>query len=106
MYKRQVLDFAAEHRETCAVLFNSSEASGFIQALQQLICQGSEPLVKTWFRPQDERLTDYLLNFLAWGLIGLLKEWFDQDMALARDELMASAQCMVEGAAVSLFPRN
>ncbi|MCI8809835.1 MAG: TetR/AcrR family transcriptional regulator [Oscillibacter sp.] len=101
-----VLDFAAEHRETCAVLFNSSEASGFIQALQQLICQGSEPLVKTWFRPQDERLTDYLLNFLAWGLIGLLKEWFDQDMALARDELMASAQCMVEGAAVSLFPRN
>lgn len=100
-----VLDFVVEHRETCTVLFGSSEASGFIQALQQLIHQNGAPLVKTWFQPQDQRLTDYLLNFLAWGLIGLLKEWFDQDMALPRGELMASAQRMAEGAAASLFPR-
>lgn len=100
-----VLDFVVEHRETCTVLFDSSEASGFIQALQHLIHQNGAPLVKTWFQPQDQRLTDYLLNFLAWGLIGLLKEWFDQDMTLPRGELMASAQRMAEGAAASLFPR-
>ncbi|MCI8573397.1 MAG: TetR/AcrR family transcriptional regulator [Oscillibacter sp.] len=100
-----VLDFVAGRRETCAVLFNSSEASGFIQALQQLICQNGAPLVKTWFHPQDPRLTGYLLNFLAWGLIGLLKEWFDQDMTLSQAELTAAAQRMAEGAAANLFQR-
>lgn len=100
-----VLEFVAQHRDTCTVLFNSSEASGFIQALQQLIRRNGGTLVKTWFHTRDPRLTDYLLNFLAWGLIGLLKEWFDQDMALPRADLMAAAQHMSEGAAASLFPR-
>ena len=66
-----VLDFAVEHREICAVLFASSEATGFIQSLQQLVHKNGEPLVKTWFNPQDPRLTDYLLKFLSWGFIGL-----------------------------------
>lgn len=100
-----VLDFVAENRETCSVLFSSSEASGFFQSIQQLVHKNGAPLVKTWFQPQDPQLTDYLLNFLAWGLIGLLREWFAQDMALPREELLAAAQRMADGAASSLFPR-
>ena len=101
-----VLDFAVEHRETCTILFASSEASGFLQSLQQLVHENGAPLVKTWFHPEDPRLADYLLNFLAWGFIGLLKEWFDQDMALPRAELLSAAQHMADGTAVGLFPRS
>lgn len=101
-----VLDFAVEHRETCAILFNGSEASGFFQALQRLVHENGAPLVKAWFHPRDPRLTDYLLNFLAWGFIGLLKEWFDQGMSLPRGELLDAAQRMAEGAATGLFPRE
>lgn len=98
-----VLDFAVEHRETCAVLFASSEASGFFQAIQQLVHENGAPLVRTWFRPADPRLTDYLLNFLAWGFIGLLAEWFEKDMALPKAELLAAAQRMADSAAAGLF---
>ena len=98
-----VLDFVIEHRETCAVLFTSSEASGFFQSLQQLVHKNGAPLVRTWFQDADRRLTDYLLNFLAWGFIGLLKEWFDQDMALPKGELLSAAQRMADGAAARLF---
>nr|WP_325211596.1 TetR-like C-terminal domain-containing protein [uncultured Oscillibacter sp.] len=101
-----VLDFAVEHRETCAVLFASSEASGFFQAIQQLVHKNGAPLVRTWFRPEDPRLTDYLLNFLAWGFIGLLAEWFEKDMALPKAELLAAAQRMADSAAAGLFPRE
>ena len=101
-----VLDFAVEHRETCAVLFASSEASGFFQSLQQLVHQNGAPLVRTWFRPADPRLTDYLLNFLAWGFIGLLTEWFEKDMALPKAELLSAAQRMADGAAAGLFERR
>lgn len=101
-----VLDFAIEHRETCAVLFASSEASGFFQSIQQLVQENGAPLVRTWFRPADPRLTDYLLNFLAWGFIGLLSEWFEKGMALPKAELLSAAQRMTDGAAAALFPRE
>ena len=98
-----VLDFLVEHRETCAVLFASSEASGFFQSLQRLVHENGAPLVKTWFHPEDPRLTDYLLNFLAWGFIGLLTEWFEKDMALPKAELLSAAQRLADGSAARLF---
>lgn len=98
-----VLDFLVERREICAVLFASSEASGFFQSLQHLVHENGAPLVKTWFHPEDPRLTDYLLNFLAWGFIGLLAEWFEKDMALPKAELLTAAQRVADGAAAGLF---
>jgi len=99
-----VLDFAVEHWDTCAVLFSSSEASGFFQAIQQLVHENGAPLVKAWYHPADPRLTEYLLNFLAWGFIGLLSEWFEKGMALPKAELLSAAQRMSDGAAAGLFP--
>lgn len=101
-----VLDFAVEHRETCAVLFASSEASGFFQAIQQLVHENGAPLIRTWFRAADPHLTDYLLNFLAWGFIGLLAQWFESGMALPQAELLSAAQRMADSAAAGLFPRE
>ena len=101
-----VLDFVVERREICEILFAGREASGFLQALQQLIRKNGAPLVETWFHPQDHTLTDYLLNFLTWGFIGLLREWFAQDMALPREELLATGQRLADGAAAGLFPRD
>ena len=98
-----VLDFAVEHRETCTILFASSEASGFFQSIQRLVHENGAPLVRTWFQPEDPRLTDYLLNFLAWGFIGLLAEWFEKDMALPKAELLAAAQRMADSASAGLF---
>ena len=95
-----------EHREVCAVLFTSSEASGFFQAIQRLVHKNGTPLVRAWFSPADPRQTDYLLNFLAWGFIGLLAEWFEKDMALPKAELLAAAQRMAEGAAGRLFSQE
>ena len=101
-----LLDFAVAHRDTCAILFASSEASGFIQALQQLISRCGAALVEDWFHPQDRRQTDYYLSFLTWGAIGLLKGWFAQDMALPREELLAAAQRMADGSASRLFSKG
>ncbi len=101
-----VLDFTIENREICTVLFPSSEASGFFQSIQRLVHRNGALLVKTWFHPEDPRLTGYLLNFLAWGFIGLLAEWFEKDMALPKSELLSAAQRMADAAATGLFSRE
>ena len=86
-----VVDFIVEHRETCAVLFSSSEASRFIQSLQQLISRNGAVLLETWFHTRDQARTEYFLSFLTWGFIGLLEEWFRQGMALPKAELVNAA---------------
>ena len=101
-----LLDFAVSRRDVCATLFSSSEASSFIQSLQQLICRNGDALVEDWFHPTDKSLTDYYLSFLTWGAIGLLKEWFAQDMAMSREELLSAAQHMAEGSAQRLFAQT
>ena len=101
-----LLDFAVSRRDVCATLFSSSEASSFIQSLQQLICRNGDALVEDWFHPTDKCLTDYYLSFLTWGAIGLLKEWFAQDMAMSREELLSAAQHMAEGSAQRLFAQT
>ena len=100
-----LLDFVVERQETWAVLFAGDTASGFSQALQQLIRKKGAGVVETWFHPHASALGDYLLTFLAWGFIGLLKEWFAQDMALPREELITAAQSLADGATAGLFPR-
>lgn len=97
-----VLDFVMEQRETCEILL--TQGDGFMQALQQLIRRNGAPLVESWFHPKDAALTDYLLSFLTWGFIGLLKEWFAKDMVLPREDLVASAQRLADSAAGAMFP--
>ena len=46
---------------------------------------------------------DYLLSFVAYGLIGLVKVWFDGGMALPKEDLIAEADRMVTGAADRLL---
>lgn len=101
-----VLDFVVEHRDTCKILFANSEASGFIQALQLLIRKNGTSVLEAWFHPQDQSQTDYFLNFITWGFIGLLEEWFAQDMALPKRELVDIAQRVADGAAAGLFARS
>ena len=101
-----VLDFAVAHQDALTILFAGSEATGFIQSLQQLMRRSGSSLVESWYHPADQSQTDYLLSFLTWGFIGLLKEWFAQDMALPREGLIAAAQCLADGAADRLFSRS
>lgn len=100
-----LLDFVVERQETWAVLLDEDDASGISQGLQRLIRKKGAGVVETWFHPQNSQLGDYLLTFLAWGFIGLLKEWFAQDMALPQEELIAAAQRLADGATAGLFPK-
>ena len=101
-----ILDCAADRREVWEVLLSDSASTGFLQGLQALIRRNGAPLVEAWFHPQDSSLTDYLLTFLAWGFAGLLREWFQQEMRLPREELIRAAVRLAEGAGGGLFPET
>lgn len=98
-----ILDFVLANRDTCRALFDNNASSGFVSRLQELIYRNGVNIVRARFHPESEDQLAYLLSFIAYGLIGLVKEWFDQDMALPKETLVLSADRLVNGAAESLL---
>lgn len=101
-----ILDFTVEHRTVCTVLFENNEASQFTGHLQRLFQHSGREIVQAWFHPRDQRQLSYLLEFVACGLIGLIAEWFRRGMDLPREELLATAELLADGAAGRLLSRT
>ena len=98
-----ILDYVVEHRTTIGMLLDSSTASGFVDRLQKLIYRNGSRLTEAWFRDVSPEQLDYLMSFLTYGLIGLVKEWFGRGMDLPGEELVSMADRLVQGAAEGLL---
>ena len=98
-----ILDYVVEHREVCQALFVNNSSSNFTDRLHQLIRTNGLPLAQAWFHPSSPERMEYLLSFVTYGLIGLMKIWFDQGMALPKETLVSAADRMVQGAGEGLL---
>lgn len=98
-----ILDFVVEHRDICTVLMENNTASHFTEYLQLLIQRNGGEIVRAWFHPKDDRQLSYLLGFITSGLIGLIVEWFQDGMDLSKEELLATAELLVDGATSRLL---
>lgn len=98
-----VLDFVVEHRTICTILFENNDVSQFTEHLQQLIQRNGAEIIQAWFQPKDRRQVSYLLGFITYGLIGLIREWFQGNMELPKEELLTTAEHLVDGAASRLL---
>ena len=98
-----ILDYIVAHQELCRTLFTSGMGNGFIDRLQDLIYRNGVNLVRARFHPEREDHLNYLLSFTAYGLISLIEEWFAQDMALPREQLLEAADRLVSGASERLL---
>lgn len=96
---KPILDYIVEHRPEFEALFANNSTSNFTGSLQELIHRNGVSLVQAKFHGVSAAQMDYLLSFVGYGLIGLIKTWFDQDMILPREELIQQADRLVNGAA-------
>jgi hypothetical protein len=93
-----LLEYIAEHRALCESLFLNNANSSFIGRVQQLILDNGGDLVRRRRPEAPETQVEYLLDFLALGLIGLMRHWFDTDMRLPKSELLDMADRLTRGA--------
>ncbi|KAF5075507.1 TetR/AcrR family transcriptional regulator [Oscillibacter ruminantium] len=96
---KPILDYIVEHRPEFEALFANNSTSNFTDSLQELIHRNGVSLVQAKFHGVSPTRMDYLISFVGYGLIGLIKTWFDQDMVLPREELVQQADRLVNGAA-------
>lgn len=101
-----VLDYITEHLDTCTILFNNNEASNLTGRLQKLIYRNGVEIIRAGFNPESEEQMHYLLNFVTFGMLGLLETWFTDEKRLPKEELMEMADLMLSGAAHKFFDQE
>lgn len=79
------------------------QSSQFAEHLQQLIHRNGTEVIRAWFQPMDDQQLSYLLRFITYGLIGLIREWFQKNMDLPKEELLVTAEFLVDGATSRLL---
>lgn len=93
-----ILDYIVENRDLCSVLFINNSSSNFVDRLHEMIFRNSLSPIKNRLPKATDAQIEYLLSFITYGLIGLIKEWFDTDMKLMKDQLVRVADNLVNGA--------
>ena len=98
-----LLDYVVEHRALCASLFGNSGSSAFTNRVHRLLFDNGSELIRTRYPDAPEEQMGCLLDYAAFGLIGLLKHWFGTDAALSKEALLSAADRLVSGAARGLL---
>ncbi|WP_312635342.1 TetR/AcrR family transcriptional regulator [Oscillibacter sp.] len=100
---KPILDYIVKHRPEFEALFANNSTSNFTDRLQELIHRNGVSLVRAKFHTASSAQMDFLISFIGYGLIGLIKTWFDQDMVLPREDLVRQADRLVNGAAMGIL---
>ena len=98
-----ILDFIIAHRETCESLFYNNEVSGFFDRLQTMCCKNGRDIVRLRYPSVAESRMPYLLSFVTYGLMGVLKIWFEHGMDLPKTEILQMAERLLDGAAAQMM---
>ena len=90
-----ILDYVVEHRGLCTALFVNNASSDFVGRVNRLIYKNGAGLIRSRYPQAPEEQMEYLLGFVSYGLIGLIKYWFDTDMRMEKEALLEMADRMV-----------
>ena len=96
------LDYIIENRSICEALFINNSSSDFTGRAFTFIHDNGNPVLRELFPEASEDKLEYLLSFTCYGLIGMVKRWFDNDMDLAKEDLLDLADALVENNRVLL----
>lgn len=98
-----VLDYIVEHRDICLALFRDNSGAAFVERLYDLIYRNCAGAIRSKYHAASDEQLSYLLSFVTYGLIGLIKSWFDDSMKLPKSEVVAMADGLVEGSCERLL---
>ncbi|MEA4892451.1 MAG: TetR/AcrR family transcriptional regulator [Peptococcaceae bacterium] len=101
-----IMDYVLENEEICKSLFGNQAAGEFIDKVHRLIEDNGKELVGKHFPQAPEKYLDYLFSFITYGLIGMIRQWFQAETDLDKHAMVMLADRMVTSATESLLARN
>lgn len=89
----QVFDYITENYEICKTLLLNHSGNQYEKKLLDIICTKGFEINLYYYNHDDKKNTEYKSYFLAYGLIGLVKQWILDDRPIPKKEMV----CLVDG---------
>ena len=90
------LDYIVDNQSLCDALISNDASSDFINRAYSFIHDNGESILRGMYPGTSEDRMEYLLGFTCYGLIGMVKNWFDHDMNMDKEDLLDLADVLVE----------
>lgn len=90
-----ICDYIAENPKLCRCLLLQSRSDRLARKLTEIMKQISRKVRQDWGADAVSPETEYIHQFIAYGAIGMVKQWLEDGLTLSREEMMALAERLI-----------
>lgn len=90
-----LLDYITSNYRVCDALFNHSVSDNFTKEIYEIFYTYGVYLIHQKYPHAPKNILDCTVHFLIYGLIGLLRKWFDHEMSISKQEMLQLANRLV-----------
>lgn len=101
-----IVDYIVDNLDICRVLFQNKTSNDFWKKFQLLIHNNGVSIIRMKFSDYNQEYLEYFFSFITSGIIGLIKEWFETEMQLPKNELVLVSDKLISAAAASIFQKK
>lgn len=90
-----ICDYIVENPKLCRCLLLQSRSDRLARKLTEIMKQISRKVRQDWGTDAVSPETEYIHQFIAYGAIGMVKQWLEDGMALSREEMVVLAERLI-----------
>ena len=98
-----IIHYIEENKKICKILFENSSSNDFVNRFHTLVLKNGTALIREQYPDAKEVILNYYLEFITYGLTGVLKSWLDTDMQQPKEEVAEFVDKMIMGTAKKLL---
>ncbi len=98
-----IIHYIEENKKICKILFENSASNDFVNRFHTLVLKNGTAIINEQFPEAGEVTLNYFLEFITYGLTGVLKQWLDTNMQQPKEEVAEFVDKVIMGTANKLL---
>ncbi|MDK2966966.1 MULTISPECIES: TetR-like C-terminal domain-containing protein [Lacrimispora] len=98
-----IIQYIEENKKICKILFENSSSNDFVNRFHTLILKNGTAIIKEQYPNARDVTLNYFLEFITYGLTGVLKQWLNTDMPEPKEEVAEFVDKVIMGTAKKLL---
>lgn len=99
-----IADYLVENADICKLLFENKASNDFVMKFHKLIYRNGASFIHERLPLVSNEILDYCFGFITYGMIGMIKHWFDTEMKMDRQEIVLMSDRLITATTTALLP--
>lgn len=98
-----IIQYIEENKKICKILFENSSSNDFVNRFHTLVLKNGTAIIKEQYPDAKDVTLNYFLEFITYGLTGVLKQWLNTDIKEQKEEVAEFVDKVIMGTAKNLL---